>query len=898
MTPKANFIDRLLEFVSPSTAVRRLKAREMLTEFRYEGAMSSRDRQLVGMHETLSSESHSSARDRVQLMAEARDLMQNSPLVRGLIMELATYTFGTIRYQARTGDAKRDAQYEEAWEFWCRQCDLSGRHNFASLVRLAFIAMLRDGDCGFVKRMSGSEFRIQLIEGDRIGRPHENWLTNTDELDSYFSGVIVNPKTGEPKGYRVYRRTREGLYVDPIDVPANQFRHIFDPLRIDQYRGITVLDTAIPTCRDIHDILRYEKFAVKWNSSNTAIIEKQGGEPDEWATTTDSKGNHVEEVNYGTINYLQAGESIKPFQTARPNATFEMFIEQLERQVCLALQIPYGFFVNSKDSGGVTGRLDSQKARRACARYQQLITDAVLEPLKNDFMAWAISNNIIKAVKTWRIGRWQFSAWPTADIGRESTANIEEHKLGLKTASDIFAEQGKDWEEEFEQLAREQQTLDRLSKEYGIPVDRLSQRNPNPTQEDQTEKPAAPQVAVKKKEPKQAFNELWDRHVTEFNCGTGAGGFKQGNTCSAGGEGKGAKSKSGSLGQDGSKVRGGLPHTVVDSKRGIVKLEKDPIPHFVVVEKQRKTKTVKGKDGKPREVFEVNRTLADGKPLPPWAKLAPGITNVTISTEPENPKAKWKMTGESVYKRGVSMDRQTDQTVSANQGSNFKEVEKLVARIPKIQEQLNKDATQTRDYDRADAAECALAMIATGARPGSVGASRKKESPTSKKQRSESKTGGAKDYDGPTYGVTTWEARHIERLGPSRAKITYVPGKKHGEQVSHTVSGFVAESLLQRKSQCESPTERLFNTTESGLNLYFKSVGVKKAKNIRTATACNIAGKAIEKIGKSKTFSSDREMKRAKLEVAKLASDQIGNTPQMALGKYIDPNLFSGWKVK
>jgi hypothetical protein len=39
-------------------------------------------------------------------------------------------------------------------------------------------------------------------------------------------------------------------------------------------------------------------------------------------------------------------------------------------------------------------------------------------------------------------------------------------------------------------------------------------------------------------------------------------------------------------------------------------------------------------------------------------------------------------------------------------------------------------------------------------------------------------------------------------------------------------------------------------------------------------------------------------MKRAKLEAAKLASDQIGNTPQMALGKYIDPNLFSGWKVK
>jgi capsid protein len=536
MKPKTNFIDKLLEIVNPAAAVRRLKAKEMLTEFRYEGAMPSRDRQLVGMHDTISSENHSSARDRVQLMAESRDLMQNSPLVRGLLMELATYTFGTIRYQARTGNPNRDTEYEEAWETWCKKADFSGRHNFASMVRLAFIAMLRDGDCGLVKRMSGADFRLQLIEADRIGRPHENWMTNTDELDSYFSGVIVNPKTGEPKAYRIFRRTREGMYVDPIDVPANQFLHIFDPLRIDQYRGITALDTAIPTCRDIYDILRYEKFAVKWNSSNTAIVERKGGEPDEWTTTTDSKGNKIEEVNYGAINYFHEGESIKPFQTARPNATFEAFIEQLERQVCLALQIPYGFFVNSKDSGGVTGRLESQKARRACARYQQLVTENVLDPIKDSFFAWAISNNYIKAIKNWRVGRWQFSAWPTADIGRESAANIEEHKLGLKTASDIYAEQGKDWEEEFEQLAREQQTLDRLSKEYGISLDRLSQRNPNPTQEQQAEEAPAP-PEVKKKVNKQALSELCDKHILEFNCGTGAGGFKSGNKCAGGGGG-------------------------------------------------------------------------------------------------------------------------------------------------------------------------------------------------------------------------------------------------------------------------------------------------------------------------------------------------------------------------
>jgi len=493
-----NWIDKTVALISPSAAIKRLKAREMLTEFRYEGATATRDRALVGFHQTQNTESSANARDRIQLMSEARELMQNFPLVKGLLIELATYAFGTVRYQARTGDTKRDQEYEAAWEEWCRQCDLSGRHNFQNFVRLAFLSMLRDGDCGVVQRITPSNYKLQLIEADRIGRPQEQNTGNIVNPDQYFSGIVVNPKTGEPLKYRIFRRTREGMYVDPVDVPASRFLHLFDPLRYDQYRGITALDAAIPTCRDIYDIMRYEKFAVKWSSSNTAVIEKSGGEADEWNTRREN-GQTLEEIQYGRINYVSEGEKISPFQSQRPNASFEAFIQQLERQVCLSLQIPYGFFVNSNASGGgVTGRLESQKARRICARYQSLMTDLFLEPVKNSFLSWAMTNGIIKAASNYRVGRWQFPAWPTADIGRESTANIEEHKLGLKTASDIYAEQGKDWEEEFEQIAREQVTLDRLAMEYDIPVDRLSQRNPNPPVEEVGSGPLAAAPLKKK----------------------------------------------------------------------------------------------------------------------------------------------------------------------------------------------------------------------------------------------------------------------------------------------------------------------------------------------------------------------------------------------------------------
>ncbi|MEY5013999.1 MAG: hypothetical protein RIS92_357, partial [Verrucomicrobiota bacterium] len=51
--------------------------------------------------------------------------------------------------------------------------------------------------------------------------------------------------------------------------------------------------------------------------------------------------------------------------------------------------------------------------------------------------------------------------------------------MGLRTASDIYAERNEDWEEQFTQLANEQKRLKALADEYGVPVEQLSQRFPN-----------------------------------------------------------------------------------------------------------------------------------------------------------------------------------------------------------------------------------------------------------------------------------------------------------------------------------------------------------------------------------------------------------------------------------
>ena len=497
MKKTQNFLDKIVSFVDPKKGIERLKARDAITEFAYMAARPTRERTLQPLVGNSSSESGMNQRDRIQLIWEARYLVSNFPLIKGIVRKLSLYTVSTIRWQQRTDDQKVNQQYEDYLARWMKNCDIGGRHSFTALVNIIFIAMIRDGDCGVVIRWTPDGPKLQIVEADRIGRPLE-----APQGDIYVGGVTRDPDTGAPVSYRVYDRTREGMYISAVEVPANRFIHVFDPMRIDQVRGVTHFEAAIDTARDIYDIVNYEKFAVKWASAQTGVVTRNEGEADQWETGQNPNGGQrLENIEFGRINYLEQGENIQSFMSSRPAATFSGFIQTLQRDVCHCLGAPFGFFVDNSALGGNAGRMDSQQANRVCERHQQNFIDKLLDKVKDAAIAWGISQGEIPAHPQWRSGKWQFPAWPTADIGRDSAAAIEEYKIGLRTAADIYSEQNKDWESEFQQVAREQKMLQELADKMGMPVDRLSQRSPNiaPDEDQGAQKQGL--AEVKKKRP-------------------------------------------------------------------------------------------------------------------------------------------------------------------------------------------------------------------------------------------------------------------------------------------------------------------------------------------------------------------------------------------------------------
>lgn len=474
-----NILDRAIAFVSPQKGVERLASRAKLTAFDYDATKYNRQRR--GPSSLAGAEGFRSNYDRVELLKRSRDLAENVGLVRGLLMKFASHCAGNISYQCRTDNPSVNTDVEAYWNEWWDKCDLSGRHTGSFLMQIAMMSMLRDGDFLFaLVRSQDGNLKLQGIEADRIGDPNRTYTSL-----NLIGGIHIDQETGAPTGYDIYLRTYGNAYIFQTTIPATQAFHLYDPLRIDQYRGISAFHTAINDCVDLYEIIASEKMAAKLASSQAGIVKRNNNNASDLSTLTDdlnadNQGIKLETIEPGKISYLEVNEDIVfPDGPSRPSGAFAEFHRILLRNICMGVGIPYSFAVDPSSMSGPTARLEMQQAGRTFRRYQKLLEDRVLRPLKNIVIADAVSRGLIennlggKSTK----GIFNFGANVSIDLGRESQANISEFRCGLTTASSIYAEKGLDFESSMRQRALEAKLIKDLAEQYGVSPDTISDIN-------------------------------------------------------------------------------------------------------------------------------------------------------------------------------------------------------------------------------------------------------------------------------------------------------------------------------------------------------------------------------------------------------------------------------------
>jgi len=474
------WIDRALENIAPTWALKRLEARVQKSLFEYNAARTNR--MYSPKQYTQPAESSQNQRDRVVMMYEARDLVDNFPEAREISRKFGLY-LTPHEYSPTTGDRDYNQIVSDYFHAWCKNCDVTNRHSFKKLVQLAAEERPTDGDCGFVIRRSGEGLKLQLVPATRIGNPNETAVAS----NNYFQGIITND-FGQPVAYRIFRVTRDGVYFGAEDIPANQFCHYFDPFRVDQYRGVTDLHSAIQTARMLHEILQAEKAGVRFSSQQAALIFNDRGvanprnlfqpNPTMGLPSGQTQKNELTEV--GMIRYFQNSDRVE-VMPSRPSQAFTGFVQHLMHEIALGVGVPEGVLFGTQDYKGPSVRAEFAAADRVFTNKQGVLTDKVLDPIKDAVILDAIARGeippppllagetMVQALRRATKGEWRFPAKLSIDVGRESAANMNENRQGAKSLQEIAAEEGTDAFSRLEQIAIEAGFVKELAVKYGVP---------------------------------------------------------------------------------------------------------------------------------------------------------------------------------------------------------------------------------------------------------------------------------------------------------------------------------------------------------------------------------------------------------------------------------------------
>ena len=473
---KPDFITKALSVFSPKAALDRLVQKERLKNFgRFDSALTSEKR---GISRGVSGgEDTSGTRERYALIRSARDLADNFPPVRSILLKFATYVSGRISYQARTGNAETDSAIEHFWQRWSENCDFLGRHNFTTLLQLAVMSVIRDGDCGFAIVRDGDDLKLQSVEADRIGSPYDR-----TDTDNYIGGINID-EYGKPISYLIFTRTINNQYINPVEISAKEFVHIFDSSRLDEYRGRSAFASALNATRDLQEAIKAEVQAIKYASYQSGVITTESGaaDPSDYFTkgpeNDQGQAARLQSLDPGSVNYLGLGEKMEMFKSDRPTGAFAEFIRLIQAHICMAVGLPYGFAFDA-DKTGPMARLESAMAERTFLRWRGLLESQILNRVKNIVLLDAASRGLIPNEGDILAGRWSWPAKVSIDYGREASADIALWKAGLKTAGQIYSDIGEDYEDALRARAKEAAYIKTLAQEYDIQPIRISDSVP------------------------------------------------------------------------------------------------------------------------------------------------------------------------------------------------------------------------------------------------------------------------------------------------------------------------------------------------------------------------------------------------------------------------------------
>jgi len=453
---------------------RRLTRKPKVMYFRsvragYDSALTTdENRRHWAAADDLSARSANSPQVRAILRRRARYEVANNSYARGIVLTLANDCIGTgPRLQMLTESPEVNRLIEKEFAKWSRVIGL------AEKLRTMRMARAQDGEAFALlinnpRLPTPVKLDIRLIEADQVTTPDLSYLSNGSNT---VDGIVFD-EYGNPVEYHILRchpGDRQWPRSFEYDrVPAESVVHWFRMDRPGQVRGIPDITPALPLFAQLRRYTLAVLAAAETAADFAGILYTDappGGEAD---PAEPFEPIHLESRALVT---MPGGWRMEQLQAQQPTTTYAEFKREILNEIARCLNMPYNIAAcNSSNYNYASGRLDHQTYYKNLRVEQDHLERVVLDRILDAFMAEAL---LIPDL--WPSGIPTYDEWPHnwfwdghehVDPLKEAEAQAKRLESHTTTLAYEYARQGKDWEVELHQRAREIE----LMKELGLPV--------------------------------------------------------------------------------------------------------------------------------------------------------------------------------------------------------------------------------------------------------------------------------------------------------------------------------------------------------------------------------------------------------------------------------------------
>ena len=446
----------MLDFFKKKTAKATWKPWRWLRA-RFDAASTSKDNaKHWAAAEFLSADAEADSAARKILRTRARYEVQNNSYARGIVNTIADDTIGTgPRLQMLMESDELNREIEHDFLVWAKKTHL------ALKLRTMRVARCQDGEAFAIMAQNPRlpcdiRLDMQLIEADRV---------TDDELNRDETCVdgIKFDKFGNPESYKVLKAHpggSESFTQEFLQIKAADMIHVFRQDRPEQHRGVPEIMAALPLFAQLRRYTLATVTAAEAAADFAGVLYTDAPASGE----SDSvEAMDTIELERNMLMTLPGGWKMGQVEPKHPTSTYAEFKHEVLNEIARCLSIPYNIAAcNSSGYNYASGRLDHQTYYKSLKVDQSFIEEFILDRILEKWLReWClVRHKTIDDCECRHV--WFWDGHEHVDPQKEANSQATRLQSNTTTLAAEYAKQGKDWESELRQIAKERELMKTL----------------------------------------------------------------------------------------------------------------------------------------------------------------------------------------------------------------------------------------------------------------------------------------------------------------------------------------------------------------------------------------------------------------------------------------------------